>query len=194
MTVSVVVAYHSGYGHTARVAEAVFQGANMAGARVALLSVDALSEADWAALDAADAIVFGSPTYMGSVSAPFKAFMDAASGRWLKQAWKNKIAGGFTNASAYSGDMLSTLFQLSVNAAQHGMIWVGNDVLPTGGARGAEGAKPTDLNRVGSFLGVMTQSNNDAPEVTPPSGDIETAKLFGARIVALTLQFKAGSI
>lgn len=192
MAVSLVIVYHSGYGHTARVANCVAEGAATTGAQVSTISVERLDGAGWALLDAADGIIFGAPTYMGSASAPFKHFLDTASSRWLTQAWKNKIAAGFTNAGAYSGDMLSTLFQLSVNAAQHGMVWIGNSVMPTGGARGAEGAKPTDLNRVGSFLGLMTQSNNDSPDVTPPSGDLETAKLFGARVATLTAQFAAG--
>lgn len=181
---SIVVVYHSGYGHTAKVAAAVAEGA-----QAKLISVDGISEADWAALDAADAIIFGSPTYMGNVSAQFKGFMDAASRRWMSQAWKNKIAAGFTNSMSYSGDKYATLMALVTNAMQHGMIWVGQaEMAPS--LKGTDVPDVTAINRVGSFIGLMTQANNDSAEVTPPSGDIETARLFGARVATITAQFK----
>ena len=86
---SVVVVYHSGYGHTTKQAEAV-----AAGAQADLIAIDAngdIAEVDWAKLDAAKAIIMGSPTYMGSVSWQFKKFADASSKRWFTQEWKNKI-------------------------------------------------------------------------------------------------------
>ena len=73
MTKSVVI-YHSGYGHTQRIAQSVAEGAN-----AQLIAIDAdgnITESDWAALDAADAILMGSPTYMGSVSWQFKKFAE----------------------------------------------------------------------------------------------------------------------
>ena len=74
--VNIVVVYHSGYGHTAKQAQAIADGAaGIAGVRAQLVSVEHV-EQHWRSLDDADAIIFGSPTYMGSVSAPFKAFMD----------------------------------------------------------------------------------------------------------------------
>lgn len=177
----VVVAYHSGYGHTTVIADAVVRGASTAGADVHAVKVGAdgsITEADWAALDAADAILFGSPTYMGSVSGPFKMFMDATSKAWFAQKWKNKLAGGFTNSMSMSGDKLNSLFQLVVLAAQHGMIWVGqaepNKSAPSG--------NPEDVNRIGSYIGVMSQSDNAAPDKAPTKGDIKTAELYGQRI------------
>ena len=88
----IIVVYHSGYGHTGKLAHSV-----AAGAGAALIAIDAegnLSEADWARLDNADAIIMGSPTYMGSVSWQFKKFADASSRVWFTQKWKNKIAAG----------------------------------------------------------------------------------------------------
>lgn len=76
-TINAVVVYHSGYGHTKRVAEAVAEGAG-----ATLLAIDAdgvLPEPGWGALDAADAIIFGSPTYMGGPSWQFKKFADETS-------------------------------------------------------------------------------------------------------------------
>ncbi|WP_057464226.1 flavodoxin family protein [Pseudovibrio sp. POLY-S9] len=176
----VIVVYHSGYGHTQVLAEAVLQGALDAGADAELMSVGALDDVNWDKLAAADALIFGSPTYMGSASAPFKAFMDASSKVWMERGWVDKVAGAFTVSASRSGDKLGTLTQLSVFAAQHGMIWVGLDLMP--GNNSSTGSEE-DLNRLGSTLGVMAQANADeGPEVVPPKADKDTAKALGGRI------------
>jgi NAD(P)H dehydrogenase (quinone) len=176
----IVIVYHSGYGHTKVVAEAVARGAqSVAGAVVALIPV-AEAEARAAEFDAADAIIFGAPTYMGSASAPFKAFMDWSSKAWFEQKWKNKIAAGFTNSSSYSGDKLNTLVQMFVLAMQHGMIWVGLGLMP--GNNSSKGS-PNDLNRIGSYAGAMTQANTDVgPDLAPPDSDKRTAEHLGRRV------------
>ena len=166
----IVVVYHSGYGHTKLQAEAVARGAE-----ADLMSVDSI---DFAKLDAADAIIFGAPTYMGSVSAQFKKFMDETSKSWFEQKWKNKIAGGFTNGAGMSGDKLNTLVQISVFAGQHGMIWVGM------------GSNPND--RFGCGIGAMAQSDNAAATegVNPPKQDLILAESYGKRIAEITNKFK----
>lgn len=192
----IAIAYHSPRGHTARVAHAVAEGVRgVTGCTVHLVNIDGLDEAGWATLDAADAIIFGSPTYMGGVSAKFKEFIDSASRRWHNQLWKNKIAAGFTNSGAYCGDKFNALTQLVVNAMQHSMIWVGTGILPpsTKGLAHGQGPGPEAINRLGSCLGVMTQSNDEPVEFSPPSGDLETARLFGHRVAVITVQFKAGA-
>ncbi len=184
----IAVVYHSGYGHTQKQAEAVAEGAAKTGAQVLLVPVSE-AEARIAEINAADAIVFGAPTYMGSVSAPFKAFMDFSSSVWFTRGWKDKIAAGFTNSASQSGDKLNSLQQLSIFAMQHGMIWVGLDLLP--GNNNSKGSV-NDLNRLGSFLGAMAQSNNDeGPDQGPIRSDLETAKHLGQRVATLTAQFKA---
>ena len=180
----VVVVYHSGYGHTAVIAKAVARGAeSVAGSEVKLLRVEDVN-GNFEPFAAADAIIFGCPTYMGSLSAPFKAFLDAASREWMKQAWKDKLAAGFTNSGSPSGDKLSTLQSLCLNAMQHSMIWVSLGVMPPSNA-GNEYQRPDQINRLGSFLGAMAQSNNAAPEQTPPSGDIATGEHLGKRVAEL---------
>jgi multimeric flavodoxin WrbA len=139
-------------------------------------------------LDRADGIVFGCATYMGSGSAVFKAFLEAAfRPHWLEQRWKDKIAGGFTNSASQNGDKLSTLTQLSVFAMQMGMIWVGVGDLP---GNNWSGGAATDVNRLGTWLGIMGQSNAD--EDKPSIGDIDTARRFGRRIALITRRFKDG--
>ena len=189
----VAIVYHSGYGHTAVVAEHVAKGVAEAGAEPVLLRITGLDhdmEPLLAAVGEADAVIFGTPTYMGGVSAPFKVFADATSKPWFTSAWRNKIAAGFTNSLSLSGDKLATLTYLSVLAAQHGMIWVGTG-LPPGAAAGDTSVE--GVNRVGSSLGLMTQSDNAAPDVTPGAGDLKTARLFGARIAEAATRWLKGA-
>ena len=179
----IAVVFHSGYGHTKRMAESV-----AAGAGAELIAVDAegnLTEAQWTTLAAADAIIFGSPTYMGSVSWQFKKFADASSKPWFSQAWKNKIAAGFTNSATMNGDKLSTLHYLFTLSQQHSMIWVGTGMMPSN----SKAATRNDLNYVGSFSGAMAQSPSDssADEMLP--GDLETARQFGARVAEVASKF-----
>lgn len=177
---TIAIAFHSGYGHTRRQAEAVLAGAaSVSGATAKLYPVDALDEAQWAELDAADAIIFGAPTYMGSASAKFKEFMDASSKRWFTQAWKNKVAAGFTTSASQSGDKLNTLIQLMVFANQQAMIWVGLDIMP--GNNNSKGSVD-DLNRLGSSSGSMAQANADQGAEAMLESDLKTAERLGARV------------
>lgn len=186
MSVKVAVVYHSGYGHTTVVAEHVAKGAADAGAEARLYKAEDFPNPEtgpWDELAAADVIVFGAPTYMGSVSAPFKAFMDASSKAWYTQKWKDKLAGGFTNSASWSGDKLNSLIQISIFAAQHGMLWVPTAQLP---GHNSSTTTAENTNRLGSFLGVMAQSNADqGPDVAPPTADRKTAELYGARLAEL---------
>jgi multimeric flavodoxin WrbA len=192
---TVAIVYHSGYGHTAVVAEHVAKGAaSVPGVTARLYRADELSSPEagpWNELAAADAIIFGSPTYMGSASAPMKQFMDASSKVWMTQGWKNKIAAGFTNSASWSGDKLATLEQFAVFAAQQGMVWTGTGLMP--GNNSSLGSAD-DINRVGSFLGLMTQSNADqGPDLAPPQSDRRTAELFGRRVAEVALRWRSGA-
>ena len=185
----VCIVYHSARGHTKVLAEAVARGAGaVTGVYVASMAVDAV---DWDALAAADAIVFGCPTFMGGPSAEMKAFMDASSRRaWATRAWKDKLAAGFTNSSAASGDKLSTLVALSIFAAQHDMIWVGLGLRP--GNNTLRGSSE-ELNRLGSHLGAMAQSPIDAsPDVAPIESDRKTAMHLGERVARAAVRWASG--
>ncbi|RZG77279.1 flavodoxin family protein [Acinetobacter sp. WCHAc060025] len=169
---SIAIVYHSPYGHTAKVANCIAQGAMKVGAHVSEMDIEHI---DWDALDRADAIVFGCPTYMGNLTSGLKLFMEQSSKRWLARAWQGKLAAGFTNGGGLSGDKLAVLQQINLFAMQHGMLWTGLPLMPTG-------RSTHDLNRMSSFLGLMTQSDNAPVEVTPPAGDLETAIWFGEYI------------
>ena len=180
---TLVVVYHSGYGHTQRMAQAVAQGA---GAH--LLAIDAegnLPAGGWEQLAAADAIIFGAPTYMGSVSWQFKKVADASSKPWFVQAWKDKIAAGFTNSGGMNGDKQGTLGTLFTLAMQHGMIWVSQGLMPSN----TKAARRDDVNYLVSYSGAVAQSPVDAGADAMSPGDLETARLFGERVAAITARF-----
>jgi NAD(P)H dehydrogenase (quinone) len=154
----VIIVHHSGYGHTRRQADAVLAGASgVSGTSAELLTLDAegnLPDGSWEKLAAADAIVFGSPTYMGGPSWQFKKFADASSKPWFTQQWKDKMAGGFTNSASTNGDKLSTLHYFFTLAMQHGMLWIGTGLLPANSSK----SQRNDLNWMGSWAGPMAQS------------------------------------
>jgi len=143
---------------------------------------------------AADAIVFGCPTYMGCVSAPFKAFMDATSKVWFEQAWRDKLAAGFTCAGALAGDKDNTLHTLVTFAAQHSMIWVTLGVLPSSVTPVGHPDAEADLNRMGASLGVMAQAGSAPSDQTPPESDRLTAERFGERLAQAAARWNAGTL
>ncbi|MEM8577583.1 MAG: flavodoxin family protein [Pseudomonadota bacterium] len=177
-----IVAF-SGYGHTARQAEAVLTGARAHGdGRLWMVPDDGqIEEAAWDALDAADAIVLGSPTYMGGPAWQLKRFIDASSAKWQQQMWKDKLMGGFTNCSSPVGDKGAVLGYFATLAAQHGALWV-----PLGQPPAAAKANgPDDTNRLGGSLGPVAQSPHDAAPEEMHAGDLESARIYGARIAQL---------
>jgi multimeric flavodoxin WrbA len=170
------VVHHSAHGHTEHIAGQVAEGARGAGvAEVDLLKAeDLIREID--RLLPYDGLIFGSPTYLGGVSGPFKTFMDATGRLWRSQALKGKLGAGFTVSSLPSGDKQSTLTSMFVFGMQHGMLWVGNPFLPEQHA-----GVPYDeaANRLGSWSGLMAQAGHASPADAFVPGDIRTARLFG---------------
>ncbi|MEU4422091.1 flavodoxin family protein [Actinoplanes sp. NPDC024001] len=194
MSISVAIAYHSGYGHTARQAQAVAAGAaSVPGVAVALHDIAALDEALWQALADAEAIIFGTPTYMGSQSAVFQAFAEASGQVWAQQGWRDKIAAGFTTSAGVNGDKLNTLSSLAVFAAQHGMHWVSLGLPP--GWLYTTGGDAEDLNRLGGFLGAMAQAPSDAgPDEAPATADLRTAEHLGRRVAQVAVELRHGRL
>ncbi|WP_372352338.1 flavodoxin family protein [Streptomyces sp. KL116D] len=185
----VAIAFHSGYGHTAVLADAVVRGAQEAGAETALIAVDTITDEQWAQLDAADAIIFGAPTYMGTASAAFHTFAEASSKRWYTQSWTDKLAAGFTNSGAKNGDKSSTLSYFATMASQHGMHWVSLGLQP---GWNTTTASENDANRLGYFLGAGAQTPIDAGPEAVHKSDILTAEHLGARVARQATLFRAG--
>ncbi|MDP5008442.1 MAG: flavodoxin family protein [Glaciimonas sp.] len=185
----IAIVYHSGYGHTKKQAEAVEAGVVLGDATPEMIAIDAegnLSDAAWASLEAADGIIFGSPTYMGNASWQFKKFADASSKPWFASKWKDKVAAGFTNSASPNGDKHSTIAYFMTLAMQHSMVWVGTGLMP----QSSKAAQRNDVNHLGGFSGALAQSPSDSsPEEGPVPGDLETAKLFGKRVAETTRRF-----
>lgn len=172
----IAVIYHSRHGNTARFAEHVLEGAQgVPGVEARLLQAEALTTSPEALIDF-DGLIWGSPTYLGGVSGPFKSFMDATGGLWRRQELKGKLAAGFTVSALPSGDKQSTLLSLLVFSMQHGMIWVGNPILP----EQHQGVPETEAaNRLGSWTGAMAQAGHGSVAEAFTPGDLKTASLFG---------------
>lgn len=186
---TIAVVHHSGFGHTSTLADAVAAGARDGGAEVTVIHVATMTDEDWDLLDNVDAMIFGSPTYMGNVSAGFQAFAEKTGQRCMDGTWRDKVAAGFTNSGGKSGDKLNTLSSLVVFAAQHHMHWV-NLGLRTGWNHSF--SSEDDLNRLGFFLGAGAQTNVDAnPDQVHPS-DVRTCRHLGQRVALVTRQLNIG--
>ena len=191
----VAIVYHSGFGHTKAVAESVRKGAaGVSGTEAVLISVDELPDAGedrslggrWGELNDADAIIFGCPTYMGSVTAALKRVFEVSSSIWFGQGWKDKLAAGFTNSGSFSGDKVNTLQDIQTYASQQSMMWVPLACMPTGNG-------PEDMNRLGGWVGLITQADNASAEETPPAGDHKTAEHLGTRVAEAAARWAKGA-
>lgn len=177
----IAIVVHSGYGHTRRVAEHVLKGVLSTGTQADLIVIDAegnVPEEAWEQLKQADGIIFGSPTYMGSVSWQFKRFADASSKPWYQMDWKGKVAAGFTNSATLNGDKDSTIHYLVTLSAQHKMLWTGTGMHPSN----HKAATRDDLNNLGGYLGLLVTSPSDASVDEMIPGDLKTAEVFGANV------------
>lgn len=184
--ISICIPYYTGSGHTKRLVDFVLEGVQgVENTQGVLLDVKTITQEGWNALHAADAIIFATPTYLGSGAASFKAFMDQTDAFWLDLRWNDKIAAGVTISATPSGDKLTTLTQLSIFAAQHGMIWVGQNLL--GSLQTEDGE---DINECGSWLGLMATSSRDKTRLIR-EGDAKTARLFGERIAKAAHRWKS---
>ena len=175
---NVAIVYHSGFGHTKALAEAVAKG---------------MTETSPAGtmLDAADAIIFGSPTYMGGITADFAKFKDWTSKRWMTRAWQDKIASGFTVSASWGGDKQNTLYQLLTLASQHGMVWVGLGLAP--GNNHSKGSID-DLNRTGASIGLMAQAHADQGIEGIGASEFRTAELLGKRVAEAAQRWRAAPL
>jgi NAD(P)H dehydrogenase (quinone) len=192
----VAIVYHSGFGHTRLQAEAVARGAAAVDGVETLFLTTEEASADIDQLDVADAIIFGSPTYMGSMSAEMKKFLEVSAAKWFSQAWKDKVAGAFTNSSSFSGDKLNTLVGMMITAMQQGMIFVSLGLHPAASDPDSmsriEGPGPEVTNRVGSYIGPMASSFQVNAGDAPSSGDLATAQAYGHRVATITRQLVRG--
>ena len=188
---SIAIVFHSGYGHTTKQAQAIEHGAaGVSGATAHPLPISAegeLPEGGWDALAAADAILFGSPTYMGGPSWQFKKFADASSKVWFSLGWKDKIAAGFTNSASMNGDKFNTITYFITLAMQQGMVWIGTGLMPAN----TKASTRDDVNYVAGFGGALSVSPSDSsPDEYPNKADLETARLLGHRVAEYAVKMR----
>lgn len=190
----VAIVYHSIYGHTQLQAEAVLRGAQSVALTTARLYTAEEASARLDELDTADAIILGCPTYMGSMSAGIKTFLETAASKWFTLAWKDETAGASTNSSSFSGDKLDTLVGLVINAMKHGMIFVSPGMMPSANRPDelSQLSGPEAHNRVGSYIGPMAARFQVKPPAAPSQGDLETAEIYGRRVAEIAQQFARG--
>jgi len=170
------VIYHSAHGHTEHIAKQVAQGGRaVPGVEVHILKADDAARTPERLLGF-HGLVFGSPTYLGGVSGCFKSFMDSTGRLWRSQQLRGKLASGFTVSSLPAGDKQSTLLSMFVFAMQHGMIWIGNPIIPE---QHAGVPYEQAANRLGSWSGLMAQAGHAAAADSFDAGDIKTARMFG---------------
>lgn len=186
----VAIIYHSAHGHTEHIAGHILEGlGSVSGVEACLLQAQGLEAAPDELLKY-HGYILGSPTYLGGVSAPVKAFMDATGGLWRTQRLQGRLAAGFTVSALPAGDKQSTLMSMFVFCMQHGMLWVGNPILPE-----QHSGVPYDdaANRLGSWSGLMAQAEKSAPGHSFVPGDLKTARMFGRNFAETLLRLHASA-
>jgi NAD(P)H dehydrogenase (quinone) len=200
MTTNVLIAFYSRGGVTEALAKAIAEGAKAEGAEVrlrrarefvgeetmkkasgwlegakrmnALYEAPTEADAEWA-----DAIVFGTPTRFGSMTAELKAYIDSLGGLWFKGALVGKAGSAFASTSTVHGGNEMTITSLYAPMAHLGLILV-----PTGYADPA-------LFKAGTPYGASSVSGtNSAP---PSADDLEVARFQGKRVARVAAALKA---
>jgi NAD(P)H dehydrogenase (quinone) len=199
----ILIVFYSRYGNTARLAEGIAKGARkVEGAEVMMRKINETAPAQiiskdekWqrahdemvrkyqaptlAELEEADAIIFGSPTRYGNMSAELKLFMDTTGPLWAQGKLISKVAAVFcTNSTAHSGKE-STLLSMMIPLFHHGMIVVGvpQNVPQTASA--------------GSYYGA-TATSGAAADRPPTADDLAVAEALGQRVAQVTQELLKG--
>jgi NAD(P)H dehydrogenase (quinone) len=193
----ILVVYYSMYGHILQMARAVAAGAEaVAGAEVILRRVEefpAVRDKIQASLhgrlveeqqkdipvctmedlEAADGIIFGTPTRYGNMTAQMKALFDATVGLWARGALEGKPAGVFTSSATTHGGQETTLLTMLVPILHLGMIIVGVPY-STPGMLHSEA-------RGGTPYGASTIAGG-RNELSPAPEDLNIARALGRRV------------
>ncbi len=178
-----LIVYHSDYGHTEAVAQAVAAGAKAAGNTDDVVRCQLCAQTTLADLCGADVIIFGSPVHMGSMCWQMKQLIDQAGKLWLDGDLEGKVAGVFVTGGGYGGQgggAELTLMTLHANALEHGMIVAG---FP----RSLPGYDVAGLHW---GLCVRTGNNEGMPEAVSDQ-QLMAARSYGAHVRELAQRFSA---
>ena len=195
----VLVVYYSLYGHIARMAEAVAEGAReVGGAEVLVRRVpETLPAEDIAKMGAAeaqkelskvpvctmdelgsaDAVIFGTPTRFGNMCGQMRQFLDATGGLWMKGALVGKAGSVFTSSGAQHGGQESTILTFHVSLLHHGMVVVG---LPYS----FKGQGRMDEITGGSPYGATTIAGGDGARM-PSENELAGARFQGKHVATI---------
>jgi NAD(P)H dehydrogenase (quinone) len=193
----VLVLFYSAAGHTEALARAVAEGASASGADVRLKRVPSLHEetqhksaatgieiASPEELPCYDAIVVGSPTRFGRLSAPIANFLDQTAQMWKEGKLIGKVGGAFTCTASQHGGSESTIFSILTSMMHHGIITVG---LPYSFKGLLEMREPSG----GSPYGATSVTGSDGSR-WPSAIELEGARYQGAHIAEVAHALRAG--
>src|ERR1700727_3652024 len=190
----ILVLYYSSYGHIETMAGAVAEGARGAGAQVDVkrvpetMSLEAAKashfKVDQAAPVAAidelanyDAIIFGTPTRFGNMTAQMRNFLDQAGGLWFQNKLVGKVSSVFTSSATQHGGQESTILTFIPTLLHLGMIYFGLPYTFSGqfGHDEVKGASP---------YGASTIAGPDGSR-QPSAIELEAARFHGAHLAAI---------
>jgi NAD(P)H dehydrogenase (quinone) len=180
----VLVLYYSTYGHIAQMADAIAEGARSEGAQADVRRVPDLPGTSVARPDEPtlaieelanyDAVVIGTGTRFGRMSAPLAAFLDQAGGLWASGALNGKVGAAFTSSATQHGGQETTLFAIITNLLHFGMTVVGLDY-------GYAAQMAIDEVAGGAPYGATTIAGGRG-ERQPSEADLGGARYLGARV------------
>lgn len=197
----VLVLYYSSYGHLAKMADAVAEGARGAGAEVDIRHVPETAPPEVAAAagfvkDAShdelsdpaemknyDAIVVGAPTRFGRMPSQMAAFWDRAGRLWFTGALNGKVGAAFTSTATQHGGQETTLFSILTNLLHFGLTIVGLDY-------GFAGQNGVDEVKGGAPYGATTIADNDGSR-QPSATELDGARYLGARVARTAARLAA---
>ena len=196
----VLVLYYSSYGHLAKMADAVAEGARAGGAEVDIRRVPETAPKEVAekagfqpdhshseiesvnALTNYDAIIIGAPTRFGRMPSQMAAFLDQAGGLWASGALNGKVGGAFTSTASQHGGQEVTLFSIITNLLHFGMTIVGLDY-------GFQDQMTLDAVHGGTPYGASTIAAGDGSR-QPSEIDLGGARYQGKRIAETAAKLK----
>jgi NAD(P)H dehydrogenase (quinone) len=196
----VLVLYYSSYGHIETMAGAVAEGARAAGAQVDVKRVPELVPEDVARnshykLDQAapiakpselveyDAIIVGTGTRYGRMSAQMANFWDQTGGLWASGALVGKVGAAFTSTASQHGGQETTLFSIITNLMHQGLVIVG---LPYS----FPGLVKLDEVTGGAPYGATTLAGGDASRPVSEN-ELDGARFLGRRVAGIAAKLVA---
>lgn len=197
----ILVLYYSSYGHLAKMADAVAEGARSAGAEVDVRRVAETAPAEVAQaagfrvddshplfddpnqLAQYDGIIVGAPTRFGRMASQMAAFWDKAGGVWFQGQLNGKVGAAFTSTASQHGGQETTLFSILTNLLHFGMTIVGLDY-------GFQGQMGVDEVKGGTPYGASTIANGDGSRL-PSEVELEGARYQGRRVAETAAKLKA---